>query len=407
MNLSQSRPCSDRARSLAARHPSDLSSTERAELQAHVQICPSCSSAYAAYALMETAIRALPSVMPLAEISPELLEEKSAKTAPAQTNERMRPDSRLLALPRRSARSLRLASLFAAVLVVCALIAGSVVLFTHHDGATQVGTGIAPTSDDPAVCNVVDPGLQWLCSQGQLTSINATKIVAGVSITLKYAYADRNRITVLLSFQGPSPVNAGLFKVILTTPEGQVLEGAGDQGTNNLMTFNFDPTPLAVAPLPGAAQPLNLNLQILPPGAEIPPAGTSTPVVTATPAAVFKFVVPFHEARTATLVQSQTIDGNTLTLDRVVVAPSSVYVYLRIGATDPDGPGPFALKAGSKSVTSTSRGVSWSRDTRYTSDSVFLLNVSLYNQQGPWTFTFTLPGVQTPYVFHFTVPSQA
>ncbi len=80
MNQAPSQPCSAWATRLAARHPSDLSPAESADLQAHLQHCPACTSAHIAYALMETAIRQLPPVAPLERLSPEHFEEASTRS---------------------------------------------------------------------------------------------------------------------------------------------------------------------------------------------------------------------------------------------------------------------------------------------------------------------------------------
>ena len=58
-------PCAQWARKLAAAHPCDLSSTERAALDKHIQTCPACASVQAEYREMDARILALPPVTPL------------------------------------------------------------------------------------------------------------------------------------------------------------------------------------------------------------------------------------------------------------------------------------------------------------------------------------------------------
>ena len=53
-------PCAQWAKKLAAAHPGDLSSTERAALDKHIQSCLACASVQAEYREMDARILALP-----------------------------------------------------------------------------------------------------------------------------------------------------------------------------------------------------------------------------------------------------------------------------------------------------------------------------------------------------------
>src|SRR5947209_20493551 len=57
--------CQNWAGKLAARHPDDLSLSERTELDQHLSECAFCASTYALYNSMETRLRALPQAGPL------------------------------------------------------------------------------------------------------------------------------------------------------------------------------------------------------------------------------------------------------------------------------------------------------------------------------------------------------
>jgi hypothetical protein len=53
-------PCTEWAEKLAARHPEDISPTDRIALNNHIASCEACAATHAAYRVMEINIRALP-----------------------------------------------------------------------------------------------------------------------------------------------------------------------------------------------------------------------------------------------------------------------------------------------------------------------------------------------------------
>jgi len=58
-------PCSDWVQKLSARHPDDLSPSDRNALNEHLALCQACCEAHAAYKTMEVAIRSLPLCKPV------------------------------------------------------------------------------------------------------------------------------------------------------------------------------------------------------------------------------------------------------------------------------------------------------------------------------------------------------
>jgi hypothetical protein len=401
MKQASSQPCLAWATRLAARRPSDLSPAENTDLQAHLQTCPSCSSVYTAYAWMDTAIRQLPPVAPLQLLSPEHFEEKSVENREYLTNKLTQLNIRAAHHRPRLSRMGRLANLLAAVLVVCVLIAGSLILFTHHTGTTRVG-GEAGTTEAPdlapqpipaGLCENADPGLKNLCAHHQLTKIDRSKLVDGIPVTLAYAYADSNRIAIL-AFAQPSkpfsPTEMLIWDGLITTSDGHTFGGLGGGGSNTFFYVNYD-----AATVPASTHLLQLRLK-----ASVFDSSRSH---SALASATFTFTVPFHLARIATPVQTITIGGKSVTLDRVVIAPSSARVYLHGG---PNVPGsPTQLQVGKTTINGNQVDGLWQPSTQYTSDALFEYDVSLYDQKGPWTFTITPPGAGT-YVFHFSEPSQ-
>src|SRR5690348_15545199 len=53
-------PCTEWAERLAARHPEDISPTDRIALNAHIASCEACAAVYAAYRGMEINVCTLP-----------------------------------------------------------------------------------------------------------------------------------------------------------------------------------------------------------------------------------------------------------------------------------------------------------------------------------------------------------
>jgi hypothetical protein len=58
-------PCTDWVQKLAARHPDDLSASDRIALNEHLALCQACSEVHAAYKKMEAAIHSLPMSKPV------------------------------------------------------------------------------------------------------------------------------------------------------------------------------------------------------------------------------------------------------------------------------------------------------------------------------------------------------
>lgn len=432
MKQAPSQPCSAWATRLAARHPSDLSPDEKAALQAHLQNCPACTSISIAYALMETSIRQLPPVTSLEQLSPEQFEEASARpqhvSEPIMLPVRSRSAHSRHVRPRFS-HTARVANLLAAALVVVVLIAGSVILFTHHPGTTQVGQqnfDLPPQAIPADFCAQapLDPALKSLCEQHQLTKLDITKNVGGVPVTLAYAYADGNRVSIIafapsaLLAVSPSaqPDSKQIMFGEITTADGKSLDGlGGTEGATGSGQYAFFTGESDTAALPGSTHTLNLQVPIVftdmsHATATVTHRDSNSTSYAYAPGAIhtttvtFDFSVPFHPARIAYPHQTITVDGQSVTLDRVDISPSEARVYLHGGPKVPGSPN--TLKVGQTSI----HDNGWQPSTRYTTDADFLYDVPLYDQQGEWTFTITPPGPnggKLTYTFHFVVPAQA
>src|SRR5947208_2005322 len=171
-------PCATWAKELAAAHPDDLSPSERAALEAHIESCPACAAVRSSYREIDARIRALPPIEPLFTHAVQLPPRKREHNRHRATNNERRalaparrerkatimssptsteansslpvesPDSDPVS---RSTRLMRAMSAIAAVLVVSAIVGGFLVLLTHRSpGSGGTAPNLAPASP-PAV----------------------------------------------------------------------------------------------------------------------------------------------------------------------------------------------------------------------------------------------------------------
>ncbi|HZS76328.1 MAG TPA: PQQ-binding-like beta-propeller repeat protein [Ktedonobacteraceae bacterium] len=202
-------PCPQWAKKLAALHPGDLTSAEQANLQAHIQSCPACAAVIAEYREMDARILALPPVAPLPDL-PLPLRAAFGETAQQETihvTEQAHASRHSTILkrkpPRPTSRFARAASAFAAVLVVAALIAGFLLLFTaHHSDIGNVPSGskvvvVASERNDGTIYAIrpSDGAIYWHQSIGkQLTgALVVTRDVVIVGSYNGHVYAVNKR----------------------------------------------------------------------------------------------------------------------------------------------------------------------------------------------------------------------
>ena len=69
MKILNPTPCSDWVPKLSARHPGDLSPSDRIALNEHLALCRVCAEVHAAYQTMEAVIRSLPMSKPVPALS--------------------------------------------------------------------------------------------------------------------------------------------------------------------------------------------------------------------------------------------------------------------------------------------------------------------------------------------------
>ena len=332
MNQAPTKPCTRWATRLAARHPSDLSSAEHAELQAHLKTCPSCASASTDYALMETLIRGLPPVAPLAvaEFTPEEDAHAEPSTYAPQpillsnyTSRRQPPQ------PPRRTRLVQRANMLAAVLVVALLIASVAVLYIRHPGAL-IGSS-SQKKLPPVSCteekSLGDPVLIQLCQNRMLVDIHQSQVIGGYTITLQRAYVDANR----LIFEYTARQNSTGKVVELSQPTLDVTVQHTSLGGPKGVSYNEIGANLISVPNKGAF-PQNLRTLSLHVTMRKFAVGISTGPNNQLPTlqgnADFHFALPFHSGQTLNLHDTITLNGTDYTLYRLIVSPSMTSFYV-------------------------------------------------------------------------------
>lgn len=419
MNKTTVKPCREWADKLAARHPDDLSPADAAALKQHLQTCDACASVYRSYALMESAIRALPIGEPVAELPQQSLLEESAREriAPAPASEHAQEN---ISFPRRTRattrrqRLIRFANLTAAVLVVGAIIVASVLLFGPHHPTTTGGNGPGPVMPPISTPQMVDgcgygfdPGIQQACLDHYLVPVNLSKTVNGEQITIDHVYADATRLVILFHVIRLSN-HSYLYPVVLSNQSYEALPG---RQSNILFPEGGTSGPLATpkgaiesllyfdaSNVPVNTSELRVHFTIM----QMYFAHGGTKLMTPLPPAIkgpitFDFTVPFHATRrVVTLNQTITINGKKVTLERVVVGFSETLLSLNginYNAYH------FSLLVGKWNRPLSPLGF----EAPLTGDKTTLeTDIPLLAETGSWTLKITRNG--GTWTFHFTVP---
>ncbi len=408
------KPCAEWADKLAARHPDDLSAAEAAALRQHVQTCVACASVSRSYALMESAIRAMPVGAPPAALPEEILVESTMKAG--NINDTNQPEQAASLRGQgshvsvRRKRLTRFANLAAAVLVVGAIIAASILLFGTRHAATTGGNRPVQqvTAQFYSGCNFsYDPGIQQVCLEHDFAPIHQSKVMAGYQITLDSGYIDGVRGVILYHVKKLSNGTYGYGQFFNPYPRGLLSTQQGTALPTSTTVNWLVSTPKGAGEsarffyaldVPGSTGELHLHLDI---AAMVftgltPPfrsAGVKGPVT-------FDFAVPFRSARRiANLNHTLIIDGKRVTLERVVVGLSATVLYLQgINYNNYH----FSLSVGK-----------WNRPLNPLGDAANVTgdittleaDLPLLTETGPWTLTIT--GNGGAWSFHFIVPPAA
>ena len=415
MNKTTVKPCSEWADKLAARHPDDLSPADAAALKQHLQTCAACASAYRSYALMESAIRALPVGEPLAALPQQSLLEEPVKgrLADAASSEQVIFPRWPRATTRRK-QFVRFANLAAAVLVVGAIIVASVLLFGTHHPTTTGGKGpglVTPPGSLPQMVDGCgygfDPGVQQACLDHYLVPVHLSKTVNGEQITIDHVYADATRVVILFHVVRLSN-HAYLYPVLLTNQSYSALPSRQsnvlpiDGGASGPMATPKGAIESALyfdtSSVPTNTSDLRVHFTITRMNFAHGGTASTTPLPPTVQGPItFDFTVPFHAARrVVTLNQTFTVNGKKVTLERVVVGFSRTLLYLNgINLIDQ-----FSLSAGPWK----NRGLGGGLTGNVSVNNAVTLtaDLPLLTESGQWTLNIT--GNGGTWTIHFTVP---
>ena len=311
----------------------------------------------------------------------------------------------------------RLAVLAAACIM--ALIVGSLifVLSVAHRPNTQTGGGSPATpttvATQPGVsggqpfCDKRDLGWYAICSNHEEQVVNIKKTIGNNVFTIQTVYADMNR--VLLTYTDTSPVTGSHLpntaSFTLSAQHGITLAQIGDAGNFNEKTgFSDGVASFDIAQVPANTEALNLHMQVtLYSGMSHHQLGGFSGGFSAT----------LHAGRVTTWNQTVTVNGIAITLQRVVVSPSQTRLYVlspRLRLTGDPQHSPYTLAVGN-----------WNNYVRGFDDeglitqgnggsiigARLIVNASLFDQYGEWTFKITsgaVIGGSGTWVFHFVVP---
>jgi hypothetical protein len=257
----------------------------------------------------------------------------------------------------------------------------------------------------------MEPGTQQLLELKLAQDVHLVRQMNGFTVTIEKVYADSNR--VVIGYTVATPPNHGyamsLLDPVLTTADGLTLPGGDAMGTgaqNNaqaIIAF-FDTSQITSTP---ASLQLHLSARGLG-GMEDAGSPTVHPYQVLGPLD-FDFTVAFHPGRVATPHETVTVGGQSMTLERIVVTPSQVRVYLRLDGEDAGwlygtltigdwNSTPGQGNHGPQGVGSTSDGLTVLTydDSIYDKHGAGTLVVAYANNAqaphgGPWTFHFTMP----------------
>jgi Domain of unknown function (DUF4179) len=162
----------------------------------------------------------------------------------------------------------------------------------------------------------LDPGTQQILQGGQYQTIGMSHTFADTTLSIERAYADANRVIVgytltpVVGSRTPSDPQVGLD---LRTRGGTILPvradaGYVDPGSTNANVISFDASDIGGNP---SELPLHLEARTR--------AGDTWEV---------DFTLPFHAGRVVQPHQRLTSNGGTATLEKAVLTPSEMRIYL-------------------------------------------------------------------------------
>lgn len=230
-------------------------------------------------------------------------------------------------------RSRRWAPILAALALLLVLTAGA------YAGARLILNQLAQS--EPATHNLV--------THGQFTALNQSTTIDGFTMTLEEAYADANRaiLGIVVTKPNLAPLGTGgvwsFEQMRLQTANGVLLPAGFFMLNDDTVKLGGSPSATFMSfdaeNIQGAPSTLHLQAKITYRCFQTDSSSCSEKALSVANDLnwSFQFDVPFHPGRVASLQQSVTRAGATMTLERVVVTPSETRAYitgLSYGYTD-------------------------------------------------------------------------
>lgn len=289
--------------------------------------------------------------------------------------------------------------------MVSALIITSTLLFSRYRVENKPQSGAIPINLTLSSCaSQPMPVLVDLCTHHQLTDLLQSRKIDRYVLVVERAYLDMNQLLVTYRVFSPSTgrqTPTDLTDALVTTSEGLTLKmSAEDSAATGPAVVQFSTTSV-----PAHTHTLQLRLEVKAldfPFLKLPPPGTPLPQPSVVHGvATFAFTVPYHGGLVVTPHQTVTMNGSSVTLERVLISPSETIVEGTTRGRLPDSPDyTFLLNAAGRSSSPAFSGFGGD-------SSPFSIGYDdgLLGQHGIWTFEISLaPGTAGPWVFHFRVP---
>jgi hypothetical protein len=169
--------------------------------------------------------------------------------------------------------------------------------------------------------------IQQLAQSDQFT-VDQMQMVNADTVRIQKILADSNNIILAYTIDGSTPIPPKEMKPAITLPGGHtlpMLSSDSEFSSTSMSDALHGIPPIAVLAVFDATSiqgyPQSVSLQIT-----IPSGGTS--------AAHFNMNVPFYAGKTVTINQTDTLNGQALTLDRVVITLSETRLYYITGPAD-------------------------------------------------------------------------
>lgn len=255
-----------------------------------------------------------------------------------------------------------------------------------------------------------DPGIQAVQSQvaqiDQTQSIAVEEPLTSLNVTVDYAYADSNRVTVAYEMTGTAAADAGVqffSNPLLTDSDGQPyywLPTSGQWATDvqgETFTYegimSFDASMLTNNP-----SVLNLTLTIQVAYTTAEQRAEDQYAMLAGGDAIFNFTVPFNPGQTVEVAQSASAGDLSIEVQRVVIAPSLTRLDVCLSdatpfAVDawPDWESPVSVDVNGQRVATDQRaGFTGLHGEPLTPDATcrsLAIPTSLVGQTGSWVIT--------------------